>query len=359
MTGAVGQPGLRAGRSSTTATPPAGVARAATTRVAGLLVAVGVLAVLAMLSLTIGAKDVPLATVIDAFREYDATDPDHIIIRTLREPRTELGLLVGLALGLAGALMQGVARNPLADPGILGVNAGAALFVVIAIYVLGVTTPAGFIWFAFFGAGLASVIVYAIGSMGREGATPVKLALAGAALTAVVTSVTTTILVLDLETLDKYRFWAVGSLVVPTGEVAWEIAPFIGVGAVIALAAGRTLNALSLGDDVARGLGMRVGLARAVVASGIVLLCGSAVALAGPIAFVGLMVPHVARALTGPDYRWILPYSAVLAPILLLAADIAGRVITRPMELQVGIVTALIGAPVFVLLVRRRRLAEL
>jgi iron complex transport system permease protein len=255
--------------------------------------------------------------------------------------------------------MQGVTRNPLADPGILGVNAGAALFVVIAIYLFGVTSLTGYVWFAFLGAAIVSVVVYALGSLGRDGATPVKLALSGAAVAAFLGSVTTAILIVDVATLDQFRFWAVGSLAGRDTQIVAQVAPFVAVGGLLALASARSLNSLSLGDDVARSLGVRVGTARIVSALSVVLLCGAATAAAGPIGFVGLTVPHVARAICGPDYRWVLPYSAVLAPILLLGSDIVGRMVARPGELQVGIVTAFVGAPFFVVLVRRRRLAQL
>ncbi|MET0323811.1 MAG: iron chelate uptake ABC transporter family permease subunit, partial [Ilumatobacteraceae bacterium] len=257
------------------------------------------------------------------------------------------------------AVMQGLTRNPLADPGILGVNAGAALFVVMGIYWFDNTSLLGYVWFAFAGAAVASVIVYTLGSMGREGATPVKLALAGAALTALLGSITTAILLIDVDTLDQFRFWAVGSLAGRTATIAANVAPFIIIGLVMALASAPMLNTLALGDDVARGLGQRIGLSRLLGATCIVLLCGAATAAAGPIAFVGLAIPHVARAITGPDYRWIIPYSMVLSPVLLLGADIIGRVIARPGEVQVGIITAVIGAPVFIGLVRSRKLAEL
>ncbi|MFT3855232.1 MAG: iron ABC transporter permease [Ilumatobacteraceae bacterium] len=328
-------------------------------RAIGLVGAIGVLGFVLLLSIAVGSKPIPLRTVIDALLHYDDTVNDHLIIRTLRIPRTMVGLIVGVALGLAGAVMQGVARNPLADPGILGVDAGAALFVVVGIYSFGVATLLGYVWFAFAGAAVASVVVYALGSMGREGATPVKLALAGAAVTAFISSITTAILLLDVATLDQFRFWAVGSLAGRSDTIAWQMLPFIAVGSAMALLSGRTLNALALGDDVARSLGQRVGIARALCTVSVVLLVGAATAAAGPIGFVGLTVPHVARAITGPDYRWVLPYSAVLAPILLLSSDIVGRVIARPGEVEVGIVTALVGAPFFIVLVRRRKLAEL
>jgi iron complex transport system permease protein len=310
-------------------------------------------------SAAFGAKPIPFGTVLDALFAYDATSNDHLIVRSLRIPRTIVGLLVAVALGLSGAVMQGVARNPLADPGILGVNAGASLFVVVGIYTFGIGSLLGYVWFAFAGAAVTSVVVYAIGSLGREGATPVKLALAGSAITAMLGSITTAILLIDVATLDQYRFWAVGSLAGRDADLAAQVAPFIVIGTLMALGSARLLNSLALGDHVARSLGTRVGLARLFSATSIVLLVGAATAAAGPIAFVGLTVPHVARAIAGPDYRWVLPYSAVLAPILLLGSDIIGRVIARPGEIQVGIVTALIGSPFFVMLVRRRKLAEL
>jgi iron complex transport system permease protein len=338
---------------------PGGFLRRRSGRALGLIALFGVLILMIGLSLAIGSRSIPFHTVLDTFTERNLNDADQLIVFSLRGPRTAIGLLVGLALGLAGACMQGVSRNPLADPGLLGVNAGAALAVVLGIYIFGVTSLLGYVWFAFAGAAIVSVLVYALGSIGREGATPVKLALAGAAISALLLSFTTMILLLDINALDQFRFWTAGSLAGRGGQIAMQVLPFIVVGAVMALVSGRLLNALSLGDDVARSLGARVGLARAFSATSIVLLAGAATAAAGPIGFVGLTIPHVARSITGPDYRWVLPYSAVMAPILLLGADIIGRIVVRPGELQVGIVTALIGAPFFIALVRRRKLAEL
>jgi iron complex transport system permease protein len=325
----------------------------------GLLAAVLLVAVLTLLSLAVGTRTIEPVTVWRALLHYDPSVTDQLVVRELRVPRTLLGLLVGAALGLAGAVMQGVARNPLADPGILGVNAGAALLVVVAISAFGVTTTLGQVWFAFVGAGVAAVVVYGIASLGRDGATPIKLALSGAAVSAACGAVTTAFLLVDQTTFDQFRFWQVGALAGRDLTVAAQVAPFLLLGGVLALTLGRSLNLLALGEDVARGLGTHVGRSRLLSAAAVVLLCGGATAGAGPIGFVGLTVPHVARMIAGPDYRWVLPYSMVLAPALLLAADVLGRVIARPGEVQVAIVTAALGAPVFIALVRRRKLAEL
>lgn len=326
---------------------------------AGVAAAAAVLGLVLLASLAYGSKTIGLGTVVEAFTSYDATNDDHLIVRSLRVPRTLVGLGVGAALGLAGAVMQGVTRNPLADPGIFGVEAGAALAVVVGIYVFGVGSLSGYVWFAFVGAAVASVVVYGLGSMGRGGATPVKLALAGAAMAALLSSLTSAILIVDVTTLDQFRFWAVGSLAGRDGAVVAQVAPFFVVGAVLALGTARGLNTLALGDDVARSLGQRVHLARGLSALAVIVCSGAAVAAAGPVGFIGLTIPHVARAICGPDYRWIMPWSLVLGPILLLGADIVGRIVARPGELQVGIVTALIGAPLFIALARRRKLAEL
>ncbi|WP_016698739.1 iron chelate uptake ABC transporter family permease subunit [Actinoalloteichus spitiensis] len=326
---------------------------------AGLVLLAVLLVGAALASLVVGTRPIPFGTVLEALRDFDAANPDHLVVWELRLPRTLVGLLVGAALGLAGALMQGVARNPLADPGILGVNAGASFFVVVAISLLGVTTLTGYVWFGFLGAAAATAVVYGIAAAGREGATPVKLALAGAAVSAALTSLTTAVLLTDVVAFDQFRFWQVGSLAGRDLAVFWQVLPFLLVGAVLALCCGRVLNTLSLGDDVARALGQRVALSRGVAGLAVVVLCGAATAAAGPIAFVGLTIPHVARAMTGPDHRWVLPYSMLLAPVLLLVSDIVGRVVARPGELQVGIVTALVGAPFFIALVRRSRLAGL
>lgn len=326
------------------------------TRSAGLLAALCVLAVVTVLGIAIGSKQIPLDDVWHGIVQYSGTDTD-VIIRDVRLPRTLLGLLVGAALGLAGAVMQALTRNPLADPGVLGINAGASAAVVTGISLLGVTSLTGYVWFAFVGAAVVNVAVYVLG--GTRSATPVRLALAGTAVTAALTGYINALLLTDTAALDKMRFWTVGSLATATMKTVEQVAPFLIAGALLALALARPLNAVALGDDQARALGARLTRTRVLAMAAVTLLCGAATAACGPIVYVGLMVPHAVRAITGPDLRWILPYSAVLSPVLLLGADIVGRIAARPGELQVGIVTALIGGPVFIHLVRRRKMAQL
>lgn len=311
----------------------------------------------ALLSLAIGSRAIPLGTVLHELLHYDGSD-DGVVITSLRIPRTLLGLAVGAGLGLAGALMQGLTRNPLADPGLLGVNAGASAAVVVAIGVLHVTSPAGYVWFALAGAATASVVVYVIGSRGRSAATPVRLALAGTAISAVLGAVISGLVLTNQQTFNDFRFWSVGSLAGRDLSVLEQTGPFLLAGAVVGLGLARPLNAIALGDDSATALGARLGSTRAWGILSITLLCGAATAAAGPIIFIGLTVPHMVRGITGPDQRWLLPYSMVVAPALLLSADIVGRVIARPGEIEVGIVTAFLGAPVLILLARRRRLVS-
>jgi iron complex transport system permease protein len=326
--------------------------------VAGLVLLVVVLVVLALASLAIGSKPLGLGTVWRVLFDPDDSSAS-IIVHDLRIPRTLLGILVGIALGMSGTLMQGHTRNPLAEPALLGITAGAAVAVVAAIKFLGVTSPLGYVWFAMAGASAAAVVVYAIGSGISRTPSPLSLVLAGSAVTALLASLTTSLLVNDTATMNYYRFWIVGSLANRDMSVVTQLAPFMIVGAVIAMAHTPALNLLSLGDDIARGLGQHVGLARTIGLLATMILAGAATAACGPIVFLGLIVPHVARAITGPDYRFLMPYSALAGAILLLAADIIGRVVARPGELQVGIVLALIGGPFFIVLVRRRRLSSL
>ncbi|MFE5857736.1 FecCD family ABC transporter permease [Streptomyces sp. NPDC056500] len=325
-------------------------------RAVGLLAALGVLVLVCLASVAVGAKPIPIAAVWDGL--FDSTGGEHgVLIREVRVPRTLLGLIVGVALGLAGAVMQALTRNPLAEPGLLGVNAGASAAVVSAISFLGVTSFTGYVWFAFVGAAVVSVIVYILG--GSRSATPVRLALAGTAATAALYGYVNAVQLLDSAALDRLRFWTVGSLASADMSIIGKVLPFIGLGALLALGLARSLNAMELGDDTARSLGAHLGRTRAIAMLSVTLLCGAATAACGPIIFVGLMIPHLVRAITGPDMRWVLPYAAVLAPVLLLGADVIGRVVTRPGELQVGIVTAVIGGPVFIQLVRRKKLAQL
>lgn len=324
----------------------------------GVLALVAVLAVVSVLSIVVGARSVGLGTVLEVLTGNGSGTSDHQVVDA-RLPRLFAGLLVGAGLGLSGAIMQGVTRNPLADPGLFGVNAGAAFAVVAAISWFGIDEPLRYVWFAFVGAALVAAAVYAVGSMGGGGATPVKITLAGAAVNAVLLSVTTAVLLTDSATFNQHRFWTVGSIAGRRGDLVAQLAPFILVGVVLALVAGRLLNVLALGDDVARGLGQRVGPARALAGAATILLCGAATAIAGPISFLGLLVPHVARRFTGQDQRWILPYSMLLAPILLLVSDVLGRVVAPPGEIQVGVVLAFVGAPFLMVLLRNRKLREL
>ncbi|AXK35841.1 iron ABC transporter permease [Streptomyces armeniacus] len=323
-------------------------------RAAGLLGAVLLLCVLLALSLAVGAKPLSLN---EAWRGLtDSASPEYTVVHEMRLPRTLLGLMAGTALGLAGGVMQALTRNPLADPGLLGINAGAAAAVVSAISFLGITSFTGYVWFAFAGTGAVSVLVYVVG--GGRGATPARLALGGAALNAALFSYVNAVQLLDTASLDKMRFWTVGSLAGAHADTAQKVVWFILLGVLLALALARPLNALALGDDSAQALGAHPARTRAGGMLAVTLLCGAATAACGPIVFVGLMVPHMVRTLTGPDMRWVLPYCAVLAPVLLLGADVLGRVLARPSELQVGIVTAVLGGPFFLYFVRHRKVVR-
>jgi iron complex transport system permease protein len=317
------------------------------------------LALVAFLSVTMGSRSIGLPEVLQALGSLQVDgSTNSTVTLELRVPRTLLGILVGAALGVAGAVLQGVTRNPLADAGIMGVNSGAAACVVFAITVLGLRGVEVYVWFAFAGAIAAIVLAYAIASLGREGATPVKLTLAGAAVWAGLGSVTTGIVMTNVDALNELRFWQVGSLAGRYTPILVGVAPFLIVGLIAALAFGRALNGLALGEDVARGLGQRVGRTRAAAFVVVAVLAGAATAACGPIVFIGLVVPHLARFICGPDYRWILPYSMLLAPIVLLLADVLGRVAAAPEELQVGVVLGVLGAPVFIGIVRYAPLSE-
>nr|WP_257019307.1 iron ABC transporter permease [Streptomyces sp. TLI_235] len=323
-------------------------------RAAGLLAALLVLFAVLALSIGVGAKQLSLGEVWHGL--VDSHSDSYTVVHEMRLPRTLLGLLVGTALGLAGGVMQALTRNPLADPGLLGINAGASAAVVSAGTFLGVATFDGYVWFALAGTAAVSVLVYAVG--GGRGATPARLALAGSALNATLFSYVSAVMLLDTGALEKMRFWTVGSLAGAQHGTVLKVLPFIAVGLVLALALARPLNVMALGDDSARALGARPALIRAAAITAVTLLCGAATAACGPIVFVGLMVPHFVRALTGPDLRWLFPYCAVLAPVLLLGADVLGRVLGRPGELQVGIVTAVLGGPFFLYFAHRGKVVR-
>ncbi|WP_223167078.1 FecCD family ABC transporter permease [Nonomuraea sp. SYSU D8015] len=320
-----------------------------------LLTLFAAVAVAVVLSVTIGSKSVPIADAWSALTAPTGSEND-IIIRSLRVPRTVLGVLAGIALGVAGALMQGHTRNPLADPGLLGVTQGAAFAMVASIILLGASSLLVYIWFGLAGALVASVAVFALGMVGgRGGPTPVTLALAGTAVSAFLYALTSAIVLWDEQAMDVFRFWQAGSIAARGADVVWQVLPFILVGLVLAATNAPGLNALSLGEDVARGLGQNITMTRTVGVASVTLLTGAAVAACGSLSFVGLIVPHLARPLSGTDHRWLLPYSGLIGAALLLLADVIGRVVAPPGELEVGVVLALIGAPFFVAMVRRRK----
>ncbi|MBB3662338.1 iron complex transport system permease protein [Prauserella sediminis] len=332
--------------------------RGTVARGAGLVVAAGALLFLALASVWFGSKGIPLLQTWDLLWHSDGSDAA-VVIHEYRIPRTILAVLVGASLGLAGALMQALTRNPLADPGLLGITMGASTGVALALTYLGITTVLGYVWLAFAGAAVASVVVYALGSAGSRSATPERLVVAGAAVTAVLFAVNSGLMLTAPDAFEEFRRWQVGSLSGRYYDVLLPVLPFMAVGIVAALLLMRPLNALAMGDDLGRALGAHPDRIRIAGAVAITLLCGAATAAVGPIGFVGLAVPHVARFLAGPDQRWVLPYSLVLAPTLLVGADLVGRVIAPPAEIQVGIVTAVVGVPVFLALCRKRKLAAL
>lgn len=276
-----------------------------------------------------------------------------------RVPRTLLALIVGAALGLAGAVMQGVTRNPLADPELLGITSGAAFFVVVGIAFFGLTSPASYVGVAILGCTVSAIFVYTVGSLGRGGPTPLKLTLAGAITSAALASLTSVILLPRIKVMNEFRFWQIGGVGGATYDRIALVLPFLIAGALLCLASARGLNSLALGDEVAAGLGERVTRTRLLASAGSFVVCGAVTAVAGPIGFVGLVVPHLCRLLIGVDHRWLLPYAALVGAVLLTVADVVGRVVARPSEVDVGIVTALVGAPFFIVMARRQRAVAL
>jgi iron complex transport system permease protein len=327
-------------------------------RLLGLLLAAAALALVVLASIAVGSKDIPLPVVVEALFHNTGVG-DAYVVWDLRVPRTAVGVAVGLALGVSGALIQALTRNPLADPGILGVNAGAAFAVAVGIAVFGVTSIGGYVWFAFAGALVVTVVVYLIGSAGRSSADPAQLTLAGVAVGAVLTGIVTAMVLADPQSFDLMRNWQAGSISGRGWDVLVPVLPFLALGTLLGIAATGALNAVALGDDTARSLGVSVVRTRVLVIVAVTLLAGGATAIAGPIAFVGFVTPHVARWIVGPDQRWILAYTLFLAPALVLGADVVGRIVIRPAEIPVGIVTAFIGAPVLIVLVRRQRASGL
>lgn len=347
--------------SATVIAPAPGAAdlrRPVLVRTIWLLVGIVVLVVLSVLSISFGVRAVSFDDIAAALTGRTDTIAEAAIVK--RIPRTVLALLVGAALALSGATMQAVTRNPIADPGILGVSNGASLAVVCGIAFFGLADPYGQMAFAIAGAGIAAVFVYTVGSLGRGGATPLKLALAGAATSAAFASLISAVMLPRADLLQTFQSWQIGGV----GGAEWPrialTAPVLAVGALICFLCSRGMNSLALGDEIAKGLGENVFRTRLISALGAVILAGAATAIAGPIGFVGLIIPHVCRMLVGTDHRWLLPFSAIAGAALLTASDIVGRVIAPSSEeIQVGIITAIIGAPFFIWIVRRQKVREL
>ncbi|MGP4081860.1 FecCD family ABC transporter permease [Pseudalkalibacillus sp. R45] len=303
-------------------------------------------------SVVYGYTSVNWGMVIHSFTQFDGSN-EHIIIQESRVPRALIGAAVGASLAIAGALMQGITRNPLASPSIFGINAGAGFFIVVAVTFFSISSIHQFAWIAFFGAMVTSLIVYLLGSLGRDGLTPVKLTLAGAAMAAMFASMTQGMLALDEKALEEVLFWLTGSIEGRKLGILTAMLPYLIIGWLGSLLITGQMNTLSMGDDVAAGLGQNTTLIKISAAVVIVLLAGSAVAIAGPIGFIGIVIPHIARGLVGINYKWIIPYSGLLGAILLLLADIAARYVIMPKEVPVGVMTALIGTPFFIYIARR------
>lgn len=320
----------------------------------GLLVGVGILVCAFFWSITQGAAEIDRQVVYDAIVHYDDTNFSHLIIHIVRLPRVLSGIIVGASLAVAGALMQGLTRNPLADPGLLGISSGATFAVVMGVYLLDEMSLSNYALFAFFGSATAGAIVYGLASVGRSGATPLKLTLAGVILSTFISSFTAAILVTDQQTLDQIRFWMAGSLAGREMPLLEQTAPYMLAGLGMALLLARQITTISLGEDVAQGLGQNTVWVKILTAIIVTLLAGGAVALAGPVGFVGLMVPHIARMIVGSDYRWIIPYSALMGACLVIVADGYARIVIRPQEIPVGVMLALMGTPFFIYLARWR-----
>lgn len=328
-------------------------------RAKGLVAGFAILVVMAICSVFVGSRDISSADVWQSLRYFDATNSEHLLVVQLRVPRALLAIVVGAALGLAGAIMQAMTRNPLADPGLFGINAGATAAVVIAISVFGLSDVSSYLWFGLTGASVAGVCVLFLGGI-KTGINPVRMVLAGAAITVVLLALTHIVTInSEDQVFERFRHWVVGSLQGRGYEVLLPSALCVALGAMLALLLASSLDTMALGNDVSRSLGINPLYIWGMSSLAVVLLSGAATAAAGPVSFVGLTAPHIARIFTGPDHRWLLPYSMLLSALLLLGADILGRVVGAPGEISVGIMVALIGGPFFIYLVRRWKIAQL
>ncbi|MCC6945383.1 MAG: iron ABC transporter permease [Thermomicrobiales bacterium] len=317
----------------------------------------GLLLVVALISIRLGTHGISTGDVWNGLFHYDPTSYNQTLVRTMRLPRTVIAVGIGCSMAVAGAVMQGVTRNPLADPSIIGVSSGSSFAIVVVVYYGHRTNAAEYLPFAFLGGVLAAFTVMAIGAAGKGGMSPVRLALAGIVISALLSSWTSALLLLDQSTYELVRYWFAGSVAYRDINLFWQLSPILLVPAVLCLAMGHHLNILGMGEEMAQSLGMRTGRLRLFATSLVVLMTAAAVAIAGPISYIGLAIPHMVRSVVGPDYRWVLPYSAIYGAIFLLLSDILGRIVMRPGEIEVGIVTALFGAPFLIYLARKRSLA--
>jgi iron complex transport system permease protein len=303
-------------------------------------------------SIVYGYTDTTWKMAINAFTEFDGSN-EHIIIQSVRFPRALIAAAVGASLAIAGVLLQTLTKNPLAAPEIFGINAGAGFAVVISVSLLSISNLQFFTWISFLGAAVSFILVYIIGSIGREGLTPMKLTLAGAAMSAMFASMTQGFLVLNETALEQVLFWLAGSVSGRKLETLIAVLPYLLAGWIFSLAIAGKMNVLSMGEDVAKGLGLKTGLLKLGAGVIVVLLSGGAVAVAGPIGFLGIVIPHLTRAVVGIDHRWVIPFAGLFGGMLLLIADIAARYIIMPQEVPVGVMTAVIGTPFFVYIARR------
>lgn len=325
----------------------------ASAKIYGLVVLFILLLLACLASMILGRTHITFQMALEALQFYDESSVEHVVLMTERLPRTVIAAVVGASLAVAGGLMQALTRNPLASPSVFGINAGAIFFIVIAIVVLSVSSLTTMMWFGFAGAAVAAAIVYALGSLGRDGLTPIKIVLAGTAISALFASFTQAILVLDGTGLQDVLFWLAGSVSGRTLDMLYPVLPYMTAAAIVSLFMGRAINLLLTGDDIAKGMGQNVLLVKVLMGIVTVLLAGGSVAVAGSIGLVGLVVPHIMRALVGNDYRWLVPYSIVGGAILLLSADVVARLVIMPQEVPLGVMTALIGGPFFVYIARK------